>query len=212
MKTDYPPLSPESVRDARLYGNREDMIRCLGIPRGAPIAEVGVAHGEFSEFLIETLAPSQFYAVDLFEMEQIPIHWGTPQEVLFQGKSHLDFYRSRFARLGSRLTLLRGDSAESARSIPDKLLALAYIDAGHKYENVAADAAVCVQKVRPDGFLIFNDYVVYDPFIDEEYGVVAAVNELVAKGEWCIVGFALQKHMFCDIALRRRGFIGTAFV
>ena len=39
------------------------------------------------------------------------------------------------------------------------------------------------------------------------YGVVPAVNELVVSEGWQVVGFALQQHMFCDIALRpRRGF------
>jgi hypothetical protein len=35
------------------------------------------------------------------------------------------------------------------------------------------------------------------------YGVVPAVNELVAKSGWRVVGFALQPCIFCDVAIRR---------
>ena len=51
-----------------------------------------------------------------------------------------------------------------------------------------------------DGIVIFNDYVLWDPFMNTEYGVVQAVNQFLAEGGWTIVGFAFQPHMFCDIA------------
>lgn len=78
-----------------------------------------------------------------------------------------------------------------------------YIDAAHDYESVKRDAEIAQQKIRRDGIIVFNDYVMYDPFIGAEYGVVQAVNELLVRGGWDVIGFALEKSLFCDIAIQR---------
>lgn len=199
----FPELRPENLADARLFVNRHEMIKGLSLPRNGVICEVGVAHGEFSQFLIETLTPLQFVAIDLFEMEKYPVHWGVPQEVLLQGKTHHQFYRDRFASVGDRMTMLKGMSFERIPDIPEASCDMIYIDAGHDYENVKRDAELSQRALKPGATLIFNDYVMYDPFIDAEYGVVQAVNEFVTNGGWKVVGFALQHSMFCDIAIRR---------
>jgi hypothetical protein len=61
----------------------------------------------------------------------------------------------------------------------------------------------CVVPLKHNGCLIFNDFNTYDPFLNVEYGVVRAASEMLASGEWRVVGFALEKHLFCDIALKR---------
>lgn len=201
---DIPELAPEHVVNAKLYANRNEMIKHLGIPRDSRIAEVGVANGNFTQFLLEELNPAQFIAADMFQMDEAPVIWGIPREVLFEGKSHYDHYTSRFSTEASRMSILRGISHEVMDTLPDGSLDMIYIDAGHDYYNVFHDGRVCAQKIKPDGILVFNDYVLYDPFTSGEYGVVKAVNEMLATGEWKVIGFALQRHMFCDIAIARR--------
>lgn len=200
---DYPEIAPESTVGAKLYANRHQMITDLGVAQGGMVAEVGVAHGEFSDFLLRELKPSHFYALDLFEMEKTPLHWGIRQEELFHGKTHYDFYRDRFANIEAQLSLLRGRSIETLAELPDASFGLIYIDANHDYEHVSKEGAISAQKIKQDGILVFNDYVAYDPFIKCEYGVVAAVNEMLNSGHWRVVGFALQRAMFCDIAITR---------
>jgi hypothetical protein len=39
--------------------------------------------------------------------------------------------------------------------------------------------------------------------LQEDYGIVPVVNKMVVNQGWKVLGFALQKHMFCDIALVR---------
>lgn len=198
-----PAVRPESVKGATLYADRFQMIRELGIPHGGHIAEIGVAHGEFTDFLIKELTPAHFYALDIFEMEKYPIHWGVPQEVIFHGKTHYDFYHDRFASLGDRITVMKGSSTDTAPTLPDESLDMIYIDANHEYEAVSQEAAISARKIKPDGILIFNDYTLYDPFIRLEYGVVQAVNEMLDTNQWRIAGFALNPSMFCDIAIKR---------
>lgn len=202
MQTDYPEIRQEWLSDARLFATRMDMIQLLNIRSGGNIAEIGVAHGDFTSFLLDSLQPAVFHAVDLFEMHKYPEHWGIKQEVLLNGKTHLEYYKSRFASHSSRVKTHVGLSHKAIGAIPDNSLDLAYIDAGHDYENVVLDIKSITPKMRDNAFVIYNDYIAYDPFLKTEYGVVQAVNELMSRGGWKIVGFALQRHMFCDIALR----------
>jgi hypothetical protein len=58
--------------------------------------------------------------------------------------------------------------------------------------------------------MIFNDYVMFDPFTATSYGVVQAVNEMLQEGTWEISAFAFQPYMFCDIAVRRRAAFSAA--
>lgn len=197
-------IKSKDLVDARLYADRYDLISALRIPPGPHIAEIGVAHGDFSQFLIETLRPTVFAALDLFEMHKYATHWGVPQEVLLNGMPHEAFYRDRFKETSCKMLILRGLSFETIPTLPINDFDLVYIDAGHDYENVKRDANLAASKLKASGVLVFNDYIMYDHSLKESYGVVAAVNELLATDEWVVIGFALQKDMFCDIALRRR--------
>jgi hypothetical protein len=187
---------------------RSDALRTphktLGVPHGGQIAEIGVARGDFSDFLIEELNPGRFYAIDLFELEKHPVVCGQPQEVMLEGKTHYDFYKDRLAYFGERMTVIRGPSVEMMTTLPARAFDMIYIDANHEYEQVAQEGAIAVEKIKYDGILVFNDYVIFDPFLKIEYGVVQAVNEIVDSGEWNVIAFALDRHMFCDIAIRRK--------
>ena len=196
-------LTARHLEGALLYANRYDLMKSMRIERGCVIAEVGVAIGDFSVFLIEELKPSKFVAVDLFNMEERPIHWGVPQEVLLKGLKHFEFYRRRMAPYGDLVSLERGFSHDCLGRFQDKSFDMIYVDAAHDYENALRDGELALKKIKDNGIIVFNDYVMYDPFIDSEYGVVQAVNELILREAWSVIGFAFETNMFCDIAIRR---------
>jgi hypothetical protein len=201
--TDYPALESRHLADARLYAERKEMLAACTHARGGVIAEVGVAHGEFSQHILDALAPRRFHAIDIFRMHHEPSHWGIPSEVMFKGMTHRAFYEDRFARHGGVVVTHECFSHEGLALLDDASLDLIYLDADHGYEAVRRDAQVALAKIKPDGTLIFNDYTMFDPFQNSAYGVVQVVNELVVNGGWFVTGFALQRHMFCDIALRK---------
>ena len=199
----FPTLEPRHMPDARLFANRMSLIASLTSVRGGVVAEIGVANGDFSQNLLDELQPSQFFALDTFELHLIPMAWGFRTEELLRGKPHLEFYQNRFSSLGDRIVIKQGLSDEVLETLPDKYFDLIYIDAGHDYDHVRRDADLSQQKLKDEGILVFNDYIMFDHIQRVPYGVVQVVNEMVVNEEWRVIGLALHHDLFCDIAIVR---------
>jgi hypothetical protein len=202
---EVPALSPSHLLDAHLYADRLDMVRSL-VPRGGSVVEVGVGLGDFSVCLLDTLEPASFVAVDTFVLDQLETMWDRPTSEMFDGLSHLEFYRRRLEayRDTVEVTVEQALSWEGLARLADESFDLVYVDAGHDAESVRRDLEVSVRKVRPGGLMICNDYVLVD-HMGHPYGVVQGVNELVTapSSPWRVVGLALHPQMYCDLALRR---------
>lgn len=205
-----PPLAAGSVINARLFSDRYEQIRHIremmaSANNDSPnVAEVGVALGDFSKFLIDTLAPETFAAIDIFDTHEQPFIWDIPTDAIFQGKTHFDYYKEKLENYYSgQLIVEKGLSSEAGQRLKDSFYDLIYIDAGHEYDDVLIDTEIALAKIRPGGFIIFNDYTVYDHLSATAYGVVPAVNQMLAKrGDVQVVGFSLDAQMFCDLAVQ----------
>jgi hypothetical protein len=198
-------LSREHVRDdARLFANRRDALRCL--PREGRVAEVGVAFGDFSELLLEDLSPTTFHAYDLFTWDGSEHIWGRTTGETLRGRTHREYFEERFATAISQGTVevIQGDSRVTLATAPDAFYDVIYLDADHRYEAVVADVAIATTKLAADGYLVFNDYIIYDHFGGSTFGIVPVVNDLCVNQGWEVAYFALELEMYCDIALRRR--------
>ncbi len=196
-----PGLDRRHVEGARLFATREDMLAAMRFAAGGVVAEIGVARGDFSAFILDRLAPTTFVAFDIFTMHENPIIWGQPSEILFEGKTQLDFYRHRFADR-SEVVVEEGESHITLARYPDRSFDLIYVDGAHDYEGVKRDADLARRKIKDDGVVIFNDYIMQD-MVGAPYGVVRTVNELLVSENWRVIGFAFQRDMFCDIACAR---------
>lgn len=190
---------------SRLWGDRKEMLRSFVTRRYfRRIAEVGVAMGGLSQFLIDEFNPTEFHAFDTFEMKREWLEkWGLPKDA--PESSHLVAYMDAMTVFmmdrGMREESVQihcGKSWERMTMLSPMAFDLIYIDGDHSYEAVKRDIEASIPCLLADGFLVFNDYTVR-----EGYGIVPAVNELLAAGGWEIVAFALQQEMYCDIALRR---------
>lgn len=169
-----------------LVASRESLIRKM--PRGERIAELGVLAGDFSQVLLATCAPAELHLIDL------------------DLRSHR--VAERFANQvdAGIVTLHEGDSVEVMSRFPNGHFSFVYIDADHGYEGVRRDIELAKQKIRTDGFLIFNDYTFWSPVECLPYGVMPAVNEFCLREGWRVRYFALDPYMYCDVAIQRMRF------
>lgn len=204
------PVLPQRLLDgASLLADRAALLPLL--PRHCVFAEVGVGLGGFSEAVLSVCDPALFLAIDEFRLHELPELWGQPTQALFGGRTHADAYRERFraALAADRMRLLEGDSAACLDRLDDASVDVIYVDADHRYEYVRRDLAAAVRKVRPDGWIIVNDYVMVAELGSSiPYGVVNAAHEFMLEHDWGIRYFALQERMFCDVALRPAHLLG----
>jgi Methyltransferase domain len=198
-------LGQPDVENAKLFASRHDLVSYFAPQlRGGTVAEVGVMYGDFSDSLLHTIEPELFVAIDIFRMHEIPVIWNKASSDRFQGMTHRAFYEKRFASCGGQVRCEEGASWEVLSRYPNASFDMIYVDAGHDYESVKRDAEVAKEKIKPEGILIFNDYIRYSHYEDCYYGVIPVVNELVVKQGFEVVGFALNSDMYCDMAVRKR--------
>src|SRR5262249_38284431 len=151
------------------------------------------------DVILKKLEPRRFDAFDIFRLHEAKIATARPTSEMFGGKTHLEFYRQRYATYidNGTVRILVGDSSTLMAQQEDASYGIIYIDGDHSYESVRKDAEI--PKLRSDGILIFNDYVMNDCFDNEPYGIVPVVNSLCVNRGWRVLYFAFQSHMFCDI-------------
>lgn len=157
------------------------MVRGLGLPKGGKVAEIGVWRGDFSAFLVDTIEPSELHAFDLFDRSADTEMWGQPVSTYFDGMGRREFYQRRFQDRAVSVRTFEGFTSEVLPLAPASYYDLVYIDAGHDYDNARYDATQAARMVKPDGVIIFNDYVMTDPLCGVPYGVVQAANELATS-------------------------------
>lgn len=149
------------------------------LPRGGVIAEIGTLRGAFARRILDCAEPSRLHLVDLDFGGLDPSVAADPRVVLHEGASEavLDAF-------------------------PDASFDWIYIDADHSYEAVVRDARAAAAKVRPGGYLVFNDYAHVDPFLGS-YGVHRAVTEFALARRWPLAYLAYERFALYDVALRR---------
>ena len=172
------PMRKEVVTSFRLKSADEDTKRimrwqivagvCLqsGFRKGA---EIGVSQGRLTMFLCAVMHDMHMMAVDRWEEQ--PDH---PSEG-WVGWNHEGSLKrlteTAEQYFPDRITIVRADSVEAAKSVEDESLDFVFIDADHSYEGCSADIAAWAPKVRAGGMVSGHDYNMKWP------GVIRAVDE-----------------------------------
>lgn len=177
-----PPPAPQipqaQLEGCQLLTDRIELLRRL--PQGGLIAEVGIYRGDFSRAILDIMAPTRLHLADI------------------------TFSLCRADVLADpRVERHEGLSVPFLQSCADASLDMIYVDADHGYKAVCADAAAAAPKVKPGGFLVFNDF---GRIIRPGFGVLGvhqAVCEFAAASGWPVAYFCLEGEALYDIALRR---------
>jgi hypothetical protein len=172
------------------------------LPKNAVFCEVGVAYGDFTAQVLEVCEPRKFIAIDCFDLEQCPSMWGFSR---LEGRPHEEFYRKRFEKelASGRMELMRGFSNVTLPLLREKSVDIFYIDAWHSYESVSEELSIIKSKVTSNGWIVLNDYTLYDVVAEMPYGVIQAAHEFMLAEGWEMKFLALNPLMFCDVALTR---------
>ena len=203
------PLEQKHVEGCRVFADRQLLIEDIGSrARGGRIAEIGTEYGNFTAFLLQTLKPTTFHGYDLFDLHTKETYGHSRPRDVMGSRTHRAYFEDRFSEHISAGTMkvFEGDSSTEMMKQPDGFYDLIYVDGDHTIEGASRDAGVARLKVNPGGVLVFNDYALWDGTHKGKiwpYGVVHCVNHLCHHHGWRMAGFALQRTMFCDLALVR---------
>jgi len=178
------PLRDKHIRNCRLVENRIKLLEFL--PKKAVCAELGVLEGDFSEKILSVTQPSKLHLID------------SDQAVV---EKALKRFQNEIQR--GVVSVIRADSSEAVRAMPDGYLDWIYIDADHTYEGVKRDLEAAHLKVKDDGLIIVDDYVFFGATDFKKYGVIEAVNEFCHDRNYEMVFFAFHGRMYNDVVLKR---------
>ncbi len=195
-------IPQELMADAKLLSSRYEAIKLM--PKGLTVAELGVAYGDFSEFIINEMKPNKFYAIDYFNKNNPFERILGKNTFLQEGIPHEKWYRNRFKECISSglMEICSGLSWECMERFEDDYFDYVYVDAGHDYESVKKDIEVIVRKVKHGGYIQFNDYIFHDFSSDYYYGVIPAANEMVKETGSQVVYYCLNYHCYDDIVIK----------
>jgi hypothetical protein len=154
----------------KIIKDRETLLNLF--PKNSIGAEVGIFKGDFSQIILDTINPSQFYMIDPWEGN---IFSGDKNGENMSSISGEEYYiRNILPKFGflPNTKILRNYS-DVIKLFPNDHLDWIYIDAEHHYEYVREDLYNCYDKVKKGGIISGHDY-------NEEMfpGVVRAVTEL----------------------------------
>ena len=144
--------------------------------QGAQGAEIGVYRGGFGEFLLPHCA--KLFLVDPWS--KLKSHWDTAGGAVscHDAEMNIRSVYSAEIKIG-QVTVVRDFGSSFLRSQPDRSLDWVYIDASHKFDSTLEEIRLGLDKVKPGGYIIGDDY---DENPDSnQHGVYLAVDRILSE-------------------------------
>jgi hypothetical protein len=194
--------------------DRNGLVRL--VPKQAVWAEVGVYKGDFSQIVVDTAEPKEYFLIDNWRFDikdQNPLDEKTENFSNFQGSVHWQHFGDdanahqeqnyqdvvrRFSE-NSAIKVIRAESAAGIDSLPDNHLDVVYIDANHQYEYVLRDMLHARKKLKPGGIMMMDDFYEGPGGYEQNDGVMAAVTSFVKRFDYAFL--AISHGSFSNVAL-----------
>ncbi|QDT08364.1 class I SAM-dependent methyltransferase [Planctomycetes bacterium K23_9] len=165
------PIQKKHIENCELVLNRFEMLQRLGSQ--AVVAELGVNRGEFSETIIQELAPEKLHLVDIWHTERY--NDGLYREIQAKFATEIE---------SGKVEIHRDLSTDAAPAFADDYFDLVYIDTDHSYETTRDELNAYASKVKPNGILSGHDYSMGNWVGSFRYGVIEAVHEFCVQSNW----------------------------
>ena len=170
-------ISPELIDGASVVASRAILIDRM--QKGAVAAELGTYRGDFAKIMLERAEPEKLHIID--------VDYSKFDDSILDDK---------------RLVKHEGLTHEVMASFEDGFFDWVYIDADHSYAGALRDAWASAPKIRPGGFMIFNDFAHIDPNLGR-YGVHCAVVDFMEESRWPMRYLAMHPAALYDVALQK---------
>ncbi|NTW31665.1 MAG: class I SAM-dependent methyltransferase [Bacteroidetes bacterium] len=189
-------LNNEHLINCKILPNRYHILEY--IPKNSIGVEIGVLGGDWSKHLLRVTQPKELVLIDTYYSDDYP------QAKRFTKKTHEQYIRNEFKPYDKQVKILKGLSWDSMATYNENYFDWIYIDAAHDYQSVKKDLFQAKRTIKETGLIIMNDYIMYDHFTKEKYGVVQATNEFMVENNYEMLFFALHPDMFCDVVIKKR--------
>lgn len=140
--------------------------------RDKTILEIGTFDGGSATIFCEHGA-KEVITIDIFEPDQITTEGGK-QEYTELFKKHDIKYQEVIDRLSKykNCTVMKGDSKEVLKHLPEDYFDFIFIDGDHTYEGCKSDHELCLPLLKKNGLIMFHDNN------DKFPGVMKAISEV----------------------------------
>ena len=136
-------------------------------------AEIGVAHGHYSEALMNANPTMTLYGVDPYAVYKGYKDYALKRTMAaLKADAHVRLDRFPSYEFVEKFSL------DAAKAFADGSLDFAYIDANHTEPYVTQDIEAWTPKVKTGGIIAGHDYAILR---HEKYDVIEAVNSYVKK-------------------------------
>lgn len=170
-------MPTELLEECRFCASRVEMLKRL--PSGGIVAELGTYLGDFARVIRDLNKPRSLHLIDIDDS-----HFNTDGLEDASVIRHLGF------------------THEVIAAFPDAFFDWIYIDADHSYAGCLRDAKAAAPKVKPGGYLAFNDFAHIDPWLGR-YGVGRAVVDFAIEKRWPMAFFCYEPSGLYDVSFRR---------
>jgi SAM-dependent methyltransferase len=145
----------ELVEHCQVLTNRLEIIK--RIPRGGRFAEIGTLKADFAVKVFDINRPTDLHLFD-------------------RSFSVIDPANRAILDAFGKVTYHLGDSSSLLSQVEDAFFDAVYVDGDHSYRGVWKDLGQALRVLKPDGYLLANDYTNRDPIQMKPYGVFSAIN------------------------------------
>lgn len=160
-----------NIQNLKPLLNRDELLKHL--PKGAVVAEIGVAEGVFSQKIFDICAPTHLHLVDSWASGRYPMAFKKKVENQFEEQISK-----------GQVSIHINDSVKAASFFPDSYFDWIYLDSDHSYERTKRELETYRYKIKEGGLIAGHDFIQGNWVGGVRYGVIEAVYEFCIKYGW----------------------------